>query len=162
MMRYEYLKKQSSGLPLLWRRLGAFVAGLVLGLLLIFLSSQLAWSLPAFALVPLLTLLGVLGRLAAARTNHPFWSGWGLGGLALFGIWLAAVLWMVLTPYTVQDCFPDPCAPTTESFWAYDLWPLVLALSVVLLAVGQLLVLAGVAVTHLVLKLIANTLASSR
>jgi hypothetical protein len=149
---------------MIWRLLIAFVAGLVLGLVVSFLASAFGWSLPVVLLVPLLTLLGVLGRLAAARTNPPFQSGWGLGGWALFGIWLAAELWTVLTPYTVQDCFvncyPDP--PTTESFWAYSLWPLVLAISVFLLAAGQLVVLAGVAVTHLVLKLIANTPASSR
>jgi hypothetical protein len=131
-------------------------------LLWILLGSLIAGSFPVVLLVPLLTLLGVLGRLAAARTNHPFQGGWGLGGWALFGIWLAAVLWMVLTPYPVEDCFPDPCPPTTESFWAYSLWPLVLAFGVVLLAVGQLVVLAGVAVTHLVLKLIATTPASSQ
>jgi hypothetical protein len=79
---------------MLWRLLVALAAGLVFGGLVILLISQISspvsWSLPGFCLPsPLLTLLGVLGRLAVgARTKRPLKSGLSLGGLAWFGIWL--------------------------------------------------------------------------
>ena len=154
MLEHDTLRKQGSGLPMPWRLLMALAAGLVLGGLGIILISQISWSIPGLCLTsPLLTLLGVLGRLAVgARTNHPFQSGWSLGGLAWFGIWLAVLLWVVLTPITENYCFPDPCPPTIQSFWDDDYALVYLVFFGLYLLWGLLVVLGGVAVTQSVLK----------
>ena len=162
MMRHEQLRKQSSGFPLLWRLLSAFVVGLLLGLPVIFRAGDPSNFLSVFILSsPFLPLLGVLGRLAAARTKRPFESGSWLGCLAWFGIWLVVLLWVILVPETVSSCFPDVCFEK-KSFWDIEFWWVGLVLLGVYLAWGLLLVLAGVAVTHFVLKRIASTPTSSR
>jgi hypothetical protein len=162
MMEHATLRKPSSGFPLLWRLLIAFVAGLLLGLPGYFLLNGFGGAFPVLVLVP--PLLGGLGRLAAARTKRPLWSGSWLGGLAWFGTWLAGVLWLILDPPAVQVCIPscDGQAIPEDSIWVSGLAPLILAIYVIFLLVLLPLVLAGVAVTHFVLKQIAKSRATPR
>jgi hypothetical protein len=149
MIEQNYPLKQTFGLPMVWRLLLALAAGLALGGLGILLISQISWSIPGLCLPsPLLALPGVLGRLAAGvRTKRPLLSGFGLGGLAWFGLWLSLLLGVILLPETTSDCLHD-CPPITQSFSDDEFAPLVLIFLGFLLIWGLLLVLGGAAVTH--------------